>query len=1545
MFNKDRQFISVRIVLALILIAGGFGVRPVRASAEISTELVPERNPNDSNSVLNLSSTGQTCSPNGGWVWTNGPFKPDIATQVQYELKQMGIDARVEARSYGETDNCGTYSEHGIDFTITLAGTASPHSLSRQGLADEILPILVKFGKPALGNVKLISAEGEIIPINTPNKLSTPRSSEAEAPAADVITRKVYVVVYDPLLSNGQTLTQYKNWNDHAVITQQTIDLFKQATNDKMNFVVVDTTLVTSGWPELIDGFTYTEQEYLDVLSEQQPPHQPTEVDYNKFVSLPGLDICGRVNRGEIDEVWVYNAPWFGFYESRLVGPGAYKYNSPPIVNNNNCTRLIPIMGPSVERTAFEATHNFTHRAEATMEKVYGGWAQNRTDHGWDQFGLVKLQSPYYSYSGCGSSHWPPNAVSAEYDYDNLSGTLSNCGDFLNYPNLGDPLQVSQLLACSAWGCTGLGYNEYWFHHFPSFSGCGADHIANDWWLYFAEPVNALSPSSFCPANVHWISGSTGVTGTILSYTDGTPRTIMANSFGDYSLAVSDHWSGTITPSRLGNTFSPVNRSYTNAAGNLVDQNYTTQGGGPNVYYVNIATGDNSNSCTSIAAPCRNIQETINKTSGGAVIYVASGTYLFSTNGSPNVVIINAGVKLSGGWSSDFTAQTGVSIIDGGDVNNGILAISGNVLVENFIIENSISSNSGAIYIVNGNFTLKKSTLRNNVATINGAGIFLDNGVLNVVNSTISGNIANGSGGGIYASNDNGTSVNIQNSTIAYNQASTGGGISRTNGTYNITNTIIANNTSSTSNPDCSGTIANANFNIIENPAGCSITSGSNNLNVDPQLDGNLTGVMLVHMLLEGSPAVNAGTASGCPSTDQRGMTRPQGAACDIGAYEMDITRFAVIGDYGFAGQPELDVANRVKSWNPEFVITVGDNNYDLGSTATIDQNIGQYYHEFISPYAGLYGVGAVTNQFFPALGNHDWETASAQPYLNYFTLPGNERYYDYVQGPIHFFVIDSDPREPDGVSSISTQAVWLQNALAASTSPWNIVYMHHPPYSSGEHGSTPIMQWPFAAWGADAVLAGHDHSYERLFRDGIPYFVNGLGGKSLYRFRSRVFGSQLRYGADYGAMLVDATASQMIFKFITRTGLEIDSFALPNTLPQVDTHIAGNLVGLNLIAPSQSARDSYAGVNAGPVKVTNTNAVPIIVAERDAWLLNGVVQSFSEMMGLPADQLTDTYYFPWYNNVTMDTQLRLANLGNASTDITVTIAGVPQPVISLAVGMSTRVSYSGINNGPVKVQSSGGTPIIVAERDVWLLNGVVQSFSEMMGLPGDQLTDTYYFPWYNNVTMDTQLRFANLGAVSTDITVTIAGVAQMPITVPAGQSVRVSYPGINSGPVQVQSSGGVPIIVAERDAWLINGVVRSISEMMGLPANQLTDTYYFPWYNNVTMDTQLRFANLGDTNTDITVTIAGVAHPPITMAAGTSTRISYPGINNGPVKVQSSGGVPIIVAERDAWLLNGIVRSFSEMMGLPGHQLTDTYYFPWYNNVTMDTQLRFAVP
>lgn len=265
-------------------------------------------------------------------------------------------------------------------------------------------------------------------------------------------------------------------------------------------------------------------------------------------------------------------------------------------------------------------------------------------------------------------------------------------------------------------------------------------------------------------------------------------------------------------------------------------------------------------------------------------------------------------------------------------------------------------------------------------------------------------------------------------------------------------------------------------------------------------------------------------------------------------------TRFAVIGDYGLSGTAEEDVANLVNSWNVDFIITLGDNNYPDGKASTIDENIGQYYHQYIYPYVGSYGEGSNVNRFFPSLGNHDWRTNPPQPYYNYFDLPDNERYYDFVWGDIHFFALDSDTDEPDGVSENSVQGQWLQNALSTSISTWNVVYFHHPPYSSSSnHGSQEYMQWPFKEWGATAVLAGHDHTYERLIVDDLLYFVNGLGGKSKYSFSNPIPGSQVRYNGDYGAMLVEANQDSMTFKFYSRASDLIDTYTLLNILSGVE--------------------------------------------------------------------------------------------------------------------------------------------------------------------------------------------------------------------------------------------------------------------------------------------------------------------------------------------------------------------------------------------------------
>lgn len=253
-------------------------------------------------------------------------------------------------------------------------------------------------------------------------------------------------------------------------------------------------------------------------------------------------------------------------------------------------------------------------------------------------------------------------------------------------------------------------------------------------------------------------------------------------------------------------------------------------------------------------------------------------------------------------------------------------------------------------------------------------------------------------------------------------------------------------------------------------------------------------------------------------------------------------TRFAMIGDFGVDNADELAVANMVRTnFQPDFVVSAGDNNY-IGATR-IDDAIGKYYHEFIGNYAGRFGSSASSNRFFPALGNHDWDNSTGfATHTNYFTLPGNERYYDFVRGPVHIFILNSDPHEPNGNTATSVQAQWFSNRIATSTSPWRIVICQDPPYSSTE--SLEWMRWPFEKWGASIVVSGDSHNYERIKNGKLTYVVNGAGGAGLAGFGSTIAGSAVRYEG-HGAMLVTATDTNIIYEFWSSTagGARIDRF------------------------------------------------------------------------------------------------------------------------------------------------------------------------------------------------------------------------------------------------------------------------------------------------------------------------------------------------------------------------------------------------------------------
>ena len=404
-----------------------------------------------------------------------------------------------------------------------------------------------------------------------------------------------------------------------------------------------------------------------------------------------------------------------------------------------------------------------------------------------------------------------------------------------------------------------------------------------------------------------------------------------------------------------------------------------------------------------------------------------------------------------------------------------------------------------------------------------------------------------------------------------------------------------------------------------------------------------------------------------------------------------------------------------------------------------------------------------------------------------------------------------------------------------------------------------------------------------------------------------------------------------------------VDTTALP--VDEIHVSIGGVDRGSYLLEQGQSLRQSYPGINAGPVKIHNTNVTPVIAAERLIYKVNGVNTSFSEMMGLPNGQLDNTYWLPWYNNVDLDTQLRFANVTSSTATVHVWVGGseMSGSPFTLAAGESTRKSFPGINSGPVKIVSNQN--IVAAERLIYKVNGVNTSFTEMMALPNSQLDNTYWLPWYNNVDLDTQLRIANVTTSPATVHVFIGGdeVQGSPFTLLAGESTRKSFAGINDGPVKIVSNQN--IVAAERLIYKMNGKNTSFSEMMALPNSQLDTVYWLPWYNNADLDTQLRFANATNSTATVHIYIGGteMQGSPFTLLPRESTRQSFTSINNGPVQIVSN--VPIVAAERLIYRVNGVNTSFTEMMALPNSELDVTYWFPWYNNVDLDTQLRFGVP
>jgi CSLREA domain-containing protein len=268
------------------------------------------------------------------------------------------------------------------------------------------------------------------------------------------------------------------------------------------------------------------------------------------------------------------------------------------------------------------------------------------------------------------------------------------------------------------------------------------------------------------------------------------------------------------------------------------------------------------------------------------------------------------GGRLSGGSGGAGISNTGTLRLINSVVAGNSAAMGGGGIV-NFgtlggtlrLINSTVSDNSGevggGINNIDGTLTLTQSRVSNNNSVEVGGGINNNGSAarLTLTNSTVSRNsAASGDGGGILITSTT-SRTTLRNTTVARNSAAQGGGGIRTSGPLILTNSLVALNTAP-QGPDVlksGGVTVTARFSLLGIRSGSGVSDGVNGNQfgtrsnpLDPLL-GPLAdngGPTRTHALLPGSPAIDAASTPDCPTTDQRGVLRPQGAACDIGSYE-----------------------------------------------------------------------------------------------------------------------------------------------------------------------------------------------------------------------------------------------------------------------------------------------------------------------------------------------------------------------------------------------------------------------------------------------------------------------------------------------------------------------------------------------------------------------------------------------------------------------------------------------------------------------------------
>ena len=217
----------------------------------------------------------------------------------------------------------------------------------------------------------------------------------------------------------------------------------------------------------------------------------------------------------------------------------------------------------------------------------------------------------------------------------------------------------------------------------------------------------------------------------------------------------------------------------------------------------------------------------------------------------------------------------------------------------------------------------------------------------------------------------------------------------------------------------------------------------------------------------------------------------------------------------------------------PGTIFTTGDNAYEYGTA-----------EEFATCYDPSWGRHKDRTR--PSPGNHDYRTNSGGPYYDYFGAAAGEPskgYYSYDLGQWHIIVLNSNCSDIGGCEAGSPQELWLRQDLAANPTICTLAYWHHPLFNSGKHGNRTSMKGFWQAlddYGADVVLAGHAHHYERFSPqdpngradpvNGIREFIVGTGGKNHFAIEQILPNSEVANDDTFGVLKLTLHSTSTAF-------------------------------------------------------------------------------------------------------------------------------------------------------------------------------------------------------------------------------------------------------------------------------------------------------------------------------------------------------------------------------------------------------------------------------